>query len=204
MIDLDILRLTGVLAAFWMLVGVLFVSRKYPGYSHIDQVMSELGAVGRPTFRIHPIVNNFPLAALFIIFGISIVVGFSTNWHMVILGSLTALHGVCHIATGAFPCDEDLGVPTPSGTQIIHNVAGSVMLVTLLIAASLSAFSSSVVAPAWFRGFSLGCLVVSLVFGVLMAKSLSTGHKIGLYQRVSYGALVLWVAVFSGVSYEHA
>lgn len=198
--ELAIFKLTGVFAAVWMLAGVVLVARKFPGYSHTNQVMSELGARGRPTSRIHPLINNYPIGALYILFGISITISYWEDLSTMAIGLLITIHGLCHLVTGLSPCDEDLGIPKASSTQIIHNTAGVIMLVSLLAASTMGAMSS-VVAPQWFRAFSLVCLVVSVMFTILMAISFSTVQNIGLYQRISYSALVVWVAVFSGITY---
>lgn len=204
MSHLAILKLTGILGALWMFAGVVVVARKFPGYSHKDQVMSELGAKGRPSADIHPFINNYPVAALFIAFGISILASYWTNWLVVAIGLLVIVHGLSHVVAGLYPCDEDLGIPQASPTQIIHNVTGMVMLTTLIAAGILGSFSSSLVAPEWFRVFSMTCVLVSVMFAILMARSLSTGRNIGLYQRMSIGALMVWVAMFSGIAYSNA
>lgn len=204
MLLLSMLKLTGILGALWMSIGVIFVAQKYPGYSHKNQVMSELGARGRPSASIHPLVNNYPIAAIFIVFGISILSSYWANWQMATIGLLVIIHGLSHLVTGLYPCDADLGIPKASLTQIIHNIAGSVMLISLLGACIVGAVSSLVEISQWFQLFSLTCALVSVIFTLLMGQSLSTGRNIGLYQRISCGALMVWVAVFSGVAYINA
>lgn len=204
MLYLSILKLTGLLGALWMFIGVNFVARKFPGYSHKNQVMSELGARGRPSESIHPLVNNYPIAALLIVFGISILSSYWADLPMTTIGILVIIHGLSHLVTGLYPCDADLGIPKASSTQIIHNIAGLVMIVSLLAASIVGAFSSLVEVSQWFQAFSLTCALVSVIFAVMMGRSLSTGRNIGLYQRISCGALMVWVAVFSGVAYINA
>lgn len=201
---MDMMRLTGVFAALWMIVGVGLVARRFPGYSHRDRVMSELGAAGRPSAGIHPVVNNFPLAALYAVFGATLCVDFQGNAVMVATGLLILVHGICHAVTGLFHCDADLGVSSPSVTQKIHNIAGLVMFLSLYAASIAGLFAPPAVAPVWFSGFSLACLAVSLIFLIFMARALPSERNVGLYQRLSYGALVLWVAVLSGVVYQYA
>jgi hypothetical protein len=201
---LSILKLTGLLGALWMFVGVILVARKFPGYSHKGQVMSELGARGRPSASIHPLVNNYPIGVLFIVFGIYILSSYWADLPMAAIGLLVVIHGLSHLVTGLYPCDADLGIPKASSTQIIHNIAGLMMLVSLLVASIVGAVSSLVEVSQWFQVFSLTCALVSVIFTILMGQSLSTGRNIGLYQRISCGALMVWVAVFSGVVYINA
>ena len=51
----------GVLIPFWLFFGVLLTALAYPGYSHLDQAMSQLGAEGSPTQGFSAWVNNLPL-----------------------------------------------------------------------------------------------------------------------------------------------
>ena len=51
----------GLLIPFWLLIGVWFTAQAYPGYDHLQQAMSQLGAQGSPTQHWSPLVNNFPL-----------------------------------------------------------------------------------------------------------------------------------------------
>ena len=51
----------GVSIPLWLFFGVWLTALAYPGYSHLDQAMSQLGAQGLPTQGISAWVNNLPL-----------------------------------------------------------------------------------------------------------------------------------------------
>ena len=72
----------GILASIWMLVGVYGVAKRYPNYSHKNQFCSELGASGSPTERLSPAVNNYPLALLFPILILWILVFIFSRYHL--------------------------------------------------------------------------------------------------------------------------
>lgn len=192
------LLIFGIAAPLWMLIGVAWVASRFPGYSHKTQVMSELGAISRPTQRIQPLVNNYPIGILFSIFGVGLLLAFPGELTAIVTGILIVSHGASHIVAGIFPCDADLGVENPSPAQKLHNIAGLVMYLSLLAACIVWALPSTV-APYWFRWYSLGSAVVSIVFVYYMARALNGGRNIGLYQRLSYGILASWSAVFSAV-----
>ena len=59
--------------------GVVIAARLYPGYSHLNQAMSELGAIGAPTHGVSPLINNFRLGVLFIVFGLAAFATFHTS-----------------------------------------------------------------------------------------------------------------------------
>lgn len=193
-----VLNLIGIAASLWMLFGVIIVARMFPGYSHSRQMLSELGAKGRPTARIHPFINNYPIGILFSLFGVSLYLNHQYSSLILISAALIFVHGISHIISGIFPCDESLSPAKPSRAHIIHSVAGLFMLLTLFAASVLWALSSSV-EPTWFRWLSAACAIASVFFLAIMFK----GVNIGLYQRLSYGALVFWAAIFSGLSYAH-
>lgn len=199
--DSNIILLTGVLAPLWMLLGVYFCAKLYPNYNHKQQFMSELGARNRPTTRIHPYINNYPIGILFILFGATILLSLSHTTIIVVTAFMMIGQGISHLITGLFPCDEDLGKTKPSPTQIIHNLAGFIMLLTLIIPAVWWGFSAA--SSIWFASFSWVCLIIFAVYLYLMVKNLKTEHNLGLYQRISYGALAFWVVVLSGSLYVH-
>ncbi|PYG96629.1 DUF998 domain-containing protein, partial [Arthrobacter stackebrandtii] len=57
-----LLLASGLLIPLWLLAGVWLTAQAYPGYDHLQQAMSQLGAVGAPTHSWSPLANNFPLA----------------------------------------------------------------------------------------------------------------------------------------------
>lgn len=190
-----IMLLAGILAPLWMLFGVYFCAKLYPNYNHKQQVMSELGARNRPTTRIHPFINNYPIGLLFILFGSAILLSLTHETIIVVAATMMIGQGISHLITGLFPCDEDLGRAKPSATQHIHNIAGLIMLLTIII--PVAWWGLSPLSSFWFAAFSWLCLIIFAVYFYLMIKNLKSEHNLGLYQRLSYGALALWVAVLS-------
>jgi hypothetical membrane protein len=186
----------GVVAPVWMLLGVIIVARLYPGYSHRQQVMSELGARNRATTKIHPWINNFPIGFWFVLLGVVLLKNEPTNNLLCLTGVLMVVQGVSHWVTGLFPCDEDLGIPKPSKGQVIHNLAGLIMYFSLLVACLLWVIKIHNL-PEWFSLYSAVSAIVSVVALVLMLRALKTNINLGLYQRINYGVLAAWVMVLS-------
>lgn len=193
---MELLVLAGIVAPLWMLVGVIIVARLYPGYNHRQQVMSELGARNRATTKIHPWINNFPIGFWFVLFGAMLLNIESTNNLLFLTGILMMVQGVSHWVTGLFPCDEDLGIPDPSKRQVIHNLAGLVMYFSLLATCLLWTIKIHNL-PAWFSLYSAVSAVISVVALVLMLRAIKTNINLGLYQRINYGVLAVWVVVLS-------
>lgn len=121
----------GLLIPLWLLGGVWLTALAYPGYDHFQQAMSQLGAVGSPVQRWSPWVNNYPLAVLFILFAL----GLARRWHgsKVALSSaaLVLVHGLGSLGTGWFACDPGCAPAQPSSSQLLHNLSGLLMFLSL-------------------------------------------------------------------------
>ena len=190
----------GLLAPIWLLVGVVIAGSLYPGYSHLNQAMSELGAIGAPTHGVSPLINNYPLGVLFIVFGLAAFATFHTSKLARLSAVLIVLHGVASFGTGYFSCDIGCGLENPSDSQKLHNLSGLVMFLTLLIANALWVYlASRVLGLKWFAWFSLVCTLGALLVLPLMGQAVEVGQGFGLYQRINYGVSILWVGVFAGV-----
>lgn len=188
----------GAIGALWMLCGVYVGGRLYPGYDHCQQAMSELGARGRATTRIHPFINNYPIGVLFTAFGVGVVaLTSSENLLPTVAATLLVLHGLSQIACGIFPLDADLGAGGRlSAAHKIHGIAGLLMYFALWAACLSWTFIHWPSMPG-FRFYSFASAMVSIVVLGFMVRSLKTGRDFGLYQRISYGILGLWCAVLS-------
>ncbi|PZW49266.1 uncharacterized protein DUF998 [Pseudomonas sp. URMO17WK12:I2] len=186
--------LAGFITPFWLALGVALAGALYPGYSHLDQAMSLLGAEGAPTRTLSPLINNFPLGALFMLFGVAVLLSFDHRWAR-FSGLLIILHGLGSFGTGYFACDAGCAPQHPSASQNLHNLAGLLMAFSLLLASTLWIFlGRRLLGSRTFAWFSLSCTLVAVGALPLMAAALESGHDFGLYQRINYGASLLWVA----------
>lgn len=184
----------GLITPLWLALGVAIAGALYPGYSHVDQAMSLLGAEGAPTRILSPLINNFPLGVLFLLFGTAVLLSFG-NWWARLSGLLIILHGLGSFATGYFACDAGCAPEHPSTSQVLHNLAGLVMAFSLLLASAIWVWlGHRLFASRGFAGFSLLCTLVAVGALPLMAGALESGQGFGLYQRLNYGVSLLWVA----------
>ena len=191
---------SGVLAPIWLLLGVAITGSLYPEYSHYNQAMSELGADGSPTHTLSPIINNYPLGVLFILFGLGLIKTFSTSKLARFSGALVVIHGLSSFAAGFFSCDVGCNLESPSSTQNIHNISGLILFFSLLMSSLIWVFiSNCCLGVKWFGWFSLVCSLIAVALLPLMAGAVESGVGFGLYQRLNYGSQALWVLVFSVV-----
>jgi hypothetical membrane protein len=195
----------GMLIPVWLFLGVSIAGALYPDYSQMSQAMSELGAVGAPTRYLSPVINNYPLGLLFIMFGIAVFRAFPESFLSKLSGVLIAVHGVGSVLAGYFPCDQGCNPVAPSETQILHFSSGMVMFVSLMIANLLWVYlGKTLFHSRQFVAYSL-CLAIVAV-GVLpsMAQAMQTETGVGIYQRINYGAHVLWLAGLAYVLLQRA
>ncbi|MGE8115342.1 DUF998 domain-containing protein [Pseudomonas sp. NPDC086566] len=185
----------GLLIPFWLLIGVWFTAKGYPGYDHLQQAMSQLGAQGSPTRHWSPLVNNFPLALLFALFAWGLARRWRASKLALLSAALVLLHGLGSLGAGLFPCDRGCAPAEPSSSQQLHNLSGLLMFLSLTLASALWAWLGKRMAGSRALGwFSLACLITAVITVVLMAQAARSGQLFGLYQRLNYGVSVIWIA----------
>ncbi|KPA95594.1 DUF998 domain-containing protein [Pseudomonas asplenii] len=188
----------GVLIPFWLFLGVALTALAYPGYSHLELAMSQLGAEGAPTHSFSAWVNNFPLGLWFMLFAWGLARCFRDSRLALLSAALIFVHGLASLATGYFSCDQGCVPAQPSLSQQIHNLSGLVMFVSLTLAALFWVFlGKRLLSSSGFGVFSAICVILSIVTVAMMARAFAEGHLFGLYQRLNYGVSVIWVAVLA-------
>jgi len=185
----------GVLIPFWLFFGVLLAALAYPGYSHLDQAMSQLGAQGSPTQGFSAWINNLPLGVFFVLFAVGVMRRVRGSRLALFSAGLILVHGLASFATGYFACDQGCAPAQPSFSQRMHNLAGLVMFLSLTLASLLwGLLSKRLLGSRDFALFSVACTALGVATVVLMAQAVEVGHSFGLYQRINYGISVVWVA----------
>lgn len=192
---LDIFTAFGYFSAVYLLVSVFITAKFYPGYSHSQQFMSELAAIDSPTQKLSPKINNYPLALMFCLFGLSVLMLDESGVSEWITGSSIILHGIATAVAGYYCMDKDPYISTPSITGQVHGYAGLLVMLSLFIAPVALLFSPRF--TGFFHAFSIICLLLSLLFLWATAKSYHARKNAGLYQRLSYGAQLFWLAGLS-------
>ncbi|MEE1923792.1 DUF998 domain-containing protein [Pseudomonas sp. 148P] len=188
----------GLLIPFWLFFGVLLTASRFPGYSHVDLAMSQLGAMGAPTHAWSPWLNNLPLGVLFVLCALGLLRRFQGSRLAAVSALLVLVHGLASISAGVFPCDQGCLPAQPSLSQKLHNLSGLVMFVSLTLASASWIFlGRRLLGSVGFARFSLLCVLLSLATVGLMAGAMESGHGFGLYQRLNYGVAVIWLALLA-------
>lgn len=188
--------LAGALAFLPHMVAILLATSRRPGFDHAKQYLSELGERGSETAALMNFVGIIPTGLLIAVFGFGLLRAYRSEPRLVAAGSLIAVHGICRVAAGLFPCDLGCRPAFPSMSQSIHNTSAAIGYVSLTTAVFF--------AGAWLLARRRGAFVIAATYGLgvcavaaLLMLFFNLGGQLGLYQRFALLALQLWVALFA-------
>lgn len=179
------------LSLLWIAGGVLAAGHFYPGYSHLSQFMSALGATGAP---------NGALVSLLVFAGaevfVFLFVGLAARR---LAGNTPALSGLLLLAAYAallliaavFPCDFECRPVEPTQSHLIHVSAGLAAYAAglgglFLVSAGLGRDGRAVLP-------GKAMLAVPLAGAVLLAAMLFSREFAGLVQRLLELLIYLWM-----------
>lgn len=188
----------GIVSSVWWVAVDVIASRRYPGYSYLDQTVSELSAEGAPTRAFLMAVNAVPYGALVVAFGLGVRGAAGRTRAGRVTGALLIASGVIGTAGGIlFP----MMVRGDKGDlrNAMHAPYGmvSILLFLLIMIFGARLFGTR------FRLYTYATIVVLLVFGTLMG--VQSGRMVaneptpwmGLEERISVYATMLWIALLA-------
>lgn len=190
--------LSGILGGLWFALAVMVFGALRPGYSHLQQMMSELGERGAPFALGFNLLGFLPTGALLVLFGLQLAAWLSRQGLPRGPGLLIALHGLGMALAAWFSCDPGCNPPAPSPLQIGHNLLAAIKFPALIAAAGWWGV------VLWRRGTHRGFAVYSLVTAVvalglmgLFVQAVALQQPEGGWQRMFLGVLYGWVGVLS-------
>lgn len=203
-------RLTTVLLACGVLYGVSYVvgndllaAAMTPGYSRMDQAVSELSATGAAARPFLIGMDAIWMPAM-VAFGFGVWRAGRGNRWLRVTGALLVASAVIGLLWLPFPMTARQDVVV--GAALATNDVGHIGMTALTAVFILAEIGSS--AAGLGRGFRIFCaatVVVILLFGALtgtqapnVARGLPT-PLMGFYERVNIGAWLLWMAVLAVV-----
>jgi len=171
----------------------------YEGYSRTSQAISELSATRAPTRAL--LTSTLPVFTfLLLAFGIGVWRSTQDNRALRATGALLAAHAATFPLWLLAPMTsrEEMG-SSVLFADIAHIVLSAVAVVFIL---SQIGFSAAALGKP-FRRYSLSTAATVLVFGAMtgvQAPKVAAGEPtpwIGLFERISFAAWLLWVAVLA-------
>jgi len=191
-----LLFLSGMLSSLVFISADLISATSWKGYSYCSQVISELmaiNAVPRPVA-----VPLFVVCDILVLtFGSSLLI-FTTERRLRLAGGFIIGAGITSLITTLFfPMHLRTEAATISDTIHIIFTGVTTVLMLLAIVAAAAVYGKR------FRYYSIFTIMILLIFGALAGLDvprIADGQPtpwLGLTERVTIGAYVLWVAVLS-------
>lgn len=186
----------GLLVAVVQIAGDVIAAALYPGYSYVNQTVSELSAIGAPTRPFQAGVG-FLFEALVLAFAAGVWLMADGKRSLKICAVLLGVFAVNAMVWGLFPMQQR-GTEM-AATDIAHIVGAIVQVVTIVL---FIAFGSGADGR-WFRIFSIAMIVAIVGVGALagtQAGQISAGAPtpfIGLIERVSFYGPSIWILVLT-------
>jgi hypothetical membrane protein len=168
-------------------VVILLAGYLNPGYSHIHQAISELGASNAAHAWMVRWLGFIPLGVSFIVFAAQSRKTFFNNLPYL----LFLLTGIAIIMTGIFPTDPHGRRDTFSG--IVHAMVGISLLSILSITPLLLAFPRLYRIPpqCWVFAFSFLMGILILILFVMLPNGISP-QLIAFHQKILGGYFEIW------------
>ncbi|VVB66400.1 Uncharacterised protein [Candidatus Gugararchaeum adminiculabundum] len=193
-----ILLICGILSSVLYVGTDIFAAMQIPGYSYLDQAISELSAIGAQTRPLW-IAMSFIYAPLVIAFGIGVLKSAGENRSLRITGILLSIWGTLGFVWLLFPMHMRGAIG--SFTDTMHLVMSGV---TVLLIIAMIGFGSGTQGK-WFRIYSILTILAMLIFGALVGQQAPSVAAqlptpwMGVMERVSVYSSMLWVLVLGVV-----
>jgi hypothetical protein len=196
-----ILLICGIIAAVLYIGTDIFAAMQYPGYSYLDQAISELSAIGAPTTPLW-VGMTFLFNPLLIAFGIGVWRAAGCKRSLRITGILLSVWGLIGFVWLFFPMNMRGAIGSISDTMHLVMSGVTVLLMVVFIGFGSGARGK------WFRLYSILTILAMLGFGALVgmqapmvAAQLPTPWM-GVMERVSVYAPMIWTLVLAIVLFQ--
>jgi hypothetical protein len=171
---------------------------RWQEYSWLSQEFSRLSAIGAPSRPIHLVLSPI-YAALVIAFGLGVWWSAGRKRALRVIGGALVVYALVSFAWPQF-FPEDLTAPVSAFTNTMHIIIAAVIVVSWMLTLGFGATAFG----KWFRLYSIGTLLIVLVFGGALtfpqAAVMAAGQPtpwLGLTERINIYSFMLWVVVLS-------
>ncbi len=189
-----LLLICGILYSLLYVGTDILAGLSYPGYSFLDQSISEESAIGAPTryFTVPVLLID---TLILLAFGFGVWRSASQNRALRIIGYLLIGIGVIGLVWTLFPLH--LGEPANSSANTLHTMFAGIQVSLILVTLGFGAAAFRT----WFRFYSIGTILVLLGAGIA-AFGMATTNPIeppffGVIERIDVYGYLLWVLVLA-------
>src|SRR5688572_20926260 len=193
-----VLLICGILSSLLYVAMNIFVPMLFPGYSSASQTVSELSAIDAPTRSLW-VMLAIVYAVLVIAFGWGVRESWGQKRPLRIAGNLLIISAIIGLAWPPMHQREVLAAGGGTLTDTMHIVFTIVSVILMLLTIGFCAVSFGKL----FRFYSIITVIILLVFGILtglVSPAMQANEPtpwIGVWERISIGGYMLWVAVLS-------
>lgn len=172
---------------------VVLAAALTPGYSHVSQLISELGATGAPYELLVRLAGFLPAGLLLLTFCALAFIAIPRSRSVSLSLFGLALYAGGYLVAAAFPCDAGCRPAEPSASQLIHNAGG---LVGYLVA-PIFLFTLARAARSWPGASRLASAgyIASAVALVAVLTLTPSSSVFGLSQRVLEFTVLGWITM---------
>ena len=200
------LALCGVFAPFVLAFTAILGGALRPGYSHISMTISELFTPGAPNKLLLDVLHS-SYAVLMILFGIGVLL-FVRKSENPTRGAIVAAYLLIAMGTGSFLMaavfpQHPWGSPVTFSGMMHMLISGVISILTIIAVLLLAGWSRGSNLPAWFRGFSLVTVGVTMMTASIFVATVST-PIMGLTERIGAVPMFLWIITFGSLIYQRA
>ncbi len=165
-----------------------------PGYDHLNQFISELGATGTTHANLMNFLGFLPSGILVTCFGISLFLLLPNRWISKIGTVLIFVFGIGMFLAGIFSCDE--GCPLQGSLEsTIHDRISAIAFISVIIGTITLGFSF--LKTNFLKKYGAFAIIsgfMAALFLALMLNSFDTKIFTGLWQRLLLVAIFSWMA----------
>jgi hypothetical membrane protein len=185
----------GVLAPLWWAGIIVYCASQFPGYSHIEDFISELAARRAPTEALMREFGFILTGALYLVFAATLGWHFRRNWLAWLGVLLLALGGAARIGAGIYACEPGCVSDAISLSQDWHHryaTAGYWLMMA-------TAVTWGMVGNRYPKLRHLMAVGIGAAMWCAAALILMEFHPAwqGLFQRFASGILSLWVLLLA-------
>jgi Protein of unknown function (DUF998) len=183
------------LAAPIVFTGAAFAaSLKHPGYDHLENFISELGATGAPGAPIMNFAGFLPYGVLIMAFALAIHRGIRAEAGGWLGPTLLALYGLAYVGVALAPCDPGCQATTPSLHHRMHVLLGDFIFLSAVLG-PFTLYPRLIRDPAW-KSLALATLVLPAAAWLILELS-GIGLSGAIRQRLWLLLLFVWIELIA-------
>jgi hypothetical membrane protein len=173
---------------------VIAASVNHPGYDHLNNFISELGATGAPAAGVMNFAGFLPYGLLTAAFALAVHRGMRADAGGWLGPSILALYGLAYVALAVSPCDPGCQAATPSLHHRMHVLLGDLIFLTAVLG-PFTLYSRMVKDLAW-RSLAAATLILPGMAWLILEAS-GVGVSGALRQRLWLSLLFVWIGLMS-------